>query len=180
MDLTESLAAKSDQLNAVDVPTPRTFTIEKITENRGNPQQPFNFHLVETPGRPWRPNKGMRRVVAKAWGEKDIGTRYPGRRVTLWCNPEVVYAGVAVGGLQVSHLSDIDEPFTMPLRVSQKKVQQFTVQPLTDTHAPAAVPTVERVQSVTDVNELRDMWTHAGPDVQQAIKQRVAELQETP
>lgn len=180
MDLTESLAAKSDQLNAVDVPTPRTFTIEKITENKGNPQQPFNFHLVETPGRPWRPNKGMRRVVARGWGEKDIGTRYPGRRVTLWCNPEVVYAGVAVGGLQVSHLSDIDEPFTMPLRVSQKKVQQFTVQPLVETPAPVAGPTVERVQAATDVNELRDMWTHASPEVQAAIKQRVAELQETP
>lgn len=177
MDLTDSLAAKSDQLNAVDVPTPRTFTIESVTENKGNAQQPFNFHLVETPGRPWRPNKGMRRVVARGWGERDIAARYPGRRVTLWCNPEVVYAGQPVGGLQVSHMSDIDEPFTMPLRISQKKTTQITVKPLTESAPTPTSPTVEQVQATEDINELRDLWTHAAPDVQAAIKARVAELQ---
>lgn len=175
MDLTESLAAKSDQLNAVDVPTPRTFTIAEITP--GNEQQPFNFHLVETPGRPWRPSKGMRRVIARGWGDKDVAARYPGRRVTLWCNPDVVYAGAPVGGLQVSHMSHIDGPFTMPLRISQKKTTQITVQPLPDAPAPAPEPTEADVAACTDLDALRDMWKRTtSPDLHALITARKDEL----
>lgn len=171
MDLTDSLAAKSDQLNAVDLAQPRTFTIEKITA--GSADQPFDFHLVEMPGHPYRPSKGMRRVIARGWGEKNIGDRYPGRRLTLFCNPDVLWAGAPVGGIQVSHMSHIDQPFTMPLRISQKKTVQYTVEPLRD--EPSG-PSAADVAACEDVAVLRSWWQSASPDLRRVIESRVRDL----
>ena len=48
MNLTDSIAPKSDQLDAVDLLSgPRTFTIERVSTH--NAEQPFNFHLAEFP-----------------------------------------------------------------------------------------------------------------------------------
>ncbi len=135
MDMTESLAAKSDQLNAVDLTEPRTFTIEKVTA--GSADQPFNFHLVGLPV-PYRPSKGMRRVMARGWGAKNVETTYPGRRLTLFCELEVKWAGAPVGGIRISHMSDIGDGFTIPLAESQKKRGLYRVDPLPD--APTQQP----------------------------------------
>ena len=46
MNLTDSIAPKSDQLDAVDLLSgPRTFTIERVSTH--NAEQPFNFHLAD-------------------------------------------------------------------------------------------------------------------------------------
>ena len=133
MDLTESIAPKSDQLDAVDlVSGPRTFTIERVT--RGNAEQPFNFHLAEFP-RVWRPGKSMRRVIVAAWGPD--ATKYAGQRVTLYCDPTVMFGGEQVGGTRISHMSGIDKPLRVPLLVKRGKSAMFTVQPLVEPKPPA-------------------------------------------
>ena len=94
MDISDTLAPNSDQLDAVDLLSgPRTFTIEKVS--KGDAEQPVNIHLAEFP-RPWRPGKSMRRVLVAAWGPD--ASAYVGRRVTLYCDPEVRFGGAAVGG----------------------------------------------------------------------------------
>jgi len=173
MDLTDSIAPNSDQLNAEDMLSgPMTVTIEKVTA--GSSEQPVNVHLVELPGRPYRPSKSMRRVMVGAWGPE--ASNYTGRRMTLYRDPEVRFGGMAIGGIKISHLSHIDKPLRLALTVSRGKRAVHTVDPLTDAPTPAG-PTVEQVQATEDINELRDLWTHATPDVQAAIKARVAELQ---
>ena len=53
MDISDTLAPNSDQLDAVDlIGGPRTFTITKVS--KGNAEQPVNVHLAEFP-RVWRP-----------------------------------------------------------------------------------------------------------------------------
>lgn len=142
MDMTESIAPKSDQLDAVDLLSgPRTFTIEKVSEH--NAEQPFNFHLAEFP-RVWRPGKSMRRVIVAAWGPD--ATKYAGQRVTLYCDGSVQFGGEVVGGSRISHMSGIDKPLKVPLLVKRGKSALFTVQPLPDapktSPAPAAVLTI--------------------------------------
>jgi hypothetical protein len=67
MDLTESIAPKSDQLNADDlISGPVTVTIREVA--KGSPELPVDVHLVEFPGRAYRPSKRMRRVMVMAWG----------------------------------------------------------------------------------------------------------------
>jgi hypothetical protein len=174
LDLTESIAPKSDQLDAVDlISGPRTFTIERVT--KGNAEQPFNFHLAEFP-RVWRPGKSMRRVIVAAWGPD--ATKYAGQRVTLYCDPSVQFGGEAVGGTRISHMSGIDKPLKVPLLVKRGKSATFTVQPLT---GPAPAPTPEpidwdaRIAEATTVDALRNLWSEASnagadPQVLDAIK----------
>lgn len=126
MDISETLAPNSDQLDAVDLlGGPRTFTITQVT--RGNAEQPVNIHLAEFP-RVWRPGKSMRRVLAAAWGTD--ATVYVGRRVTLYCDESVRFGGKAVGGTRIKALSHIDQPKTVPLLVSRGQSAMFTVQPI--------------------------------------------------
>lgn len=133
LDMTESLAPKSDQLDAVDLlGGPRTFTIERVSKH--NAEQPFNFHLAEFP-RVWRPGKSMRRVIVAAWGGKV--SAYVGQRITLYCDPAVEFGGAAVGGTRISHMSGIDKPLKVPLLIKKGRSAMFTVQPLKDAPKPA-------------------------------------------
>jgi hypothetical protein len=126
IDLTESIAPKSDQLDAIDlISGPRTFTIERVTAN--NADQPFNFHLREFP-RVWRPGKSMRRVIVKAWGPN--ADNYAGKRVTLYCDETVRFGNDVIGGTRISHMSGIDKKLSVPLIVKRGKSAMYTVEPL--------------------------------------------------
>uniref|UniRef100_UPI003F49410E hypothetical protein n=1 Tax=Arthrobacter silvisoli TaxID=2291022 RepID=UPI003F49410E len=158
MDLTESIAPKSDQLDAVDLLSgPRTFTIQSVS--RGNAEQPFNFHLAEFP-RVWRPGKSMRRVIVAAWGPS--ADAYTGKRITLYCDPSVQFGGELVGGTRISHMSGLDKPLKVPLLIKRGKSSTFTVQPLTE--APAAPKRdflAEAEQAGGDTGLLRALWKAA-------------------
>lgn len=146
LDMTDSLAPKSDQLDAVDLLSgPRTFTIEKVSKH--NAEQPFNFHLAEFP-RVWRPGKSMRRVIVAAWGGKT--SNYVGKRLTLYCDPSVQFGGEAVGGSRISHMSGIDGPLKVPLLIKKGRSAMFTVQPLPDAPAPAAPSIPDDVKANTE------------------------------
>lgn len=175
MDLTEAIAAKSDQLNADDLfGGPVTVTIESVTE--GNAEQRVNVHLVEFPGRPYRPGKSMSRVLAAAWGIDT--TPYPGRRLTLYRDPHVKWGGQEVGGIRISHMSDIDRPLKLALTETRGKKVPFTVEPLTDDAPVPTGVTAEQVAACTDQGELRDMWQHADARMRKVIEARVAQLHE--
>jgi hypothetical protein len=178
MDLTASIAPKSDQINADDlISGPRTFTVESVTE--GSTEQPFNIHLAENPGRPYRPSKSMRRVLVMAWGKES--DEWPtGGRITLFRDPEVTFGRDAVGGIKISHLSHIDRPMTFALTEKRGSRKPHTVEPLPDVAPVTAEPTAEQVAASTDQNELRDMWQRSGPECRAQIQARVAELNTEP
>ena len=181
MDLTEACAPKSDQLNSIDlIDAPRTFTIDRV--EKGSDEQPVHVHLVEVPGRPYKPSKGMIRVFKTLWG-KDT-TPYAGRRITLFREPSVKYAGKATGGIQISHMTDIDGPRTVPLVENRTKTGDITVKPLTEpapnpAPEPTTEPTREQVAACTDLDELRTMWHASGPERKAHIEARNAELDTT-
>lgn len=172
MDLTDSIAPTSDQLDAVDLlGGPRTFTIASISA--GNGEQPVNIHLAEFP-RVWRPGKSMRRVLVAAWGPET--SVYVGRRVRLYCDPDVIFGKDRVGGTRISHLSHIGKALSVPLLVSRGKSAIFTVQPL----AEAAGPTAEQVAECSDPAVLRGMWKAASAEVRVLIQARVEALEARP
>ena len=127
MDLTESIAPRSDQLNADDlISGPVTVTIHEVVP--GAAEQPVDVRLVEFPGRAYRPSKSMRRVMVMAWGV-DAAT-YTGRRLTLYRNPEITFGRDKVGGIEISALSHIEKPLTVALTATRGKRKNFTVKPL--------------------------------------------------
>lgn len=163
-DISDTIAPDSDQLDAVDLVQPRTFTIKSVS--KGNAEQPVQIHLVEF-DRPWRPGKSMRRVLVACWGAD--ASAYVGRRVTLYCDPSVVFGGAAVGGTRVSHLSHIDKPQKVPLLISRGKSAIFTVKPLSNE------PTTDE-----QIASLRAEWKSADASRKKAIEAQVAQLQGPP
>ena len=127
MDITETIAPRSDQLNADDLLTgPRTFTVEKVTA--GSVEQPVEIHMAGFPGRPFKPSKTVRRILVAAWGPE--ASNYVGRRMTLYRDPSIRFGKDEVGGIRVSHLSDIDKRLQLALTVTRGKRAPFTIDPL--------------------------------------------------
>jgi hypothetical protein len=150
MDLSQTIVPKSDQLNADDlIAGPITVTIAEVVA--GNAEQPVDVRLVEHPGRAYRPSKSMRRVLVSAWGQD--GSTYTGRRITLYRNPDIMFGRDKVGGIEISHLSNIDKPLTVALTATRGKRKNFTVQPLPDT-APTRDWLTELEQAGGDVSAI--------------------------
>lgn len=174
MDLTASIEARSDQINADDLLAgPATYTIREVIA--GKAESPFDFLLVET-DRAYRPSKTMRRVIVNAWGAE--AANYAGRRLTLYREPTIQFGGKTVGGIRISHMSHIDKRVEMQAQVTRGKREKFAVDPLPDA-APTKPPLTEAmIACCTDQAQLRTWWNEY-PDQQPAIGGRKAELDAT-
>ena len=134
MDLTNTIVPKSDQINADDLITgPRTFTVTEVRV-KSTTEQPVDILLAESPGKPFRPSKTVLRILVTAWGKE--GDDYIGRRMTLYRDPEVKWAGQEVGGIRVSALSHITKPIKLALTETRGKKVTHIVQPLKDEPTP--------------------------------------------
>jgi hypothetical protein len=138
VDMSQFIAARSDQLNADDLmDNPRTITITKVTASPDSAEQPVSIHYQGGEGRPWKPCKTMRRILVGVWG-KDA-SQYVGRSLTLYRDPSVAFGGMQVGGIRVSHMSHIEGEKTVALQVTRGRKAPFKVLPLKN--APAAPAT---------------------------------------
>jgi hypothetical protein len=70
----------------------------------------------------------MRRVLILAWGAD--GEKYIGRSMTLYSDPKVRWAGQEIGGIRISHMSNIDSDLRFMLTVSRGKRDAYRVKPL--------------------------------------------------
>lgn len=127
MDLSRTIVPKSDQLNFEDVQSQSITAVIK-TVRAGNSEQPVFIDLEGYDGRPYKPSKSMRRVLIGGWGAD--GHSWVGRSLTLVGDPSVRYGGVAVGGIKISAMSDVEADFSMMLSVSRGKRQEHRVRRL--------------------------------------------------
>lgn len=124
IDLSKTIAPKSDQLNADDlIGGARTITVTAV--KLAAEDQPVSIHFVGDDGKPYKPCKSMRRVLVKAWGPD--GAQYPGRSMTLYLDESVRFGGAAVGGIRISHLSNISKSLTMALTATRATKKAYTV-----------------------------------------------------
>lgn len=152
MDILKTVEPKSDQLNFDDVAT-HTLDVTITEVKRGSAEQPVELHLVEFPGRPYKPGKSMRRVLVAAWGPE--AAEYAGRRLRLYGDPTIKFGPAAVGGIRISHLSDIPEALSIGLTVTRGKRAPFIVNPLGGT------PIAElraQLEAATTLAELQTAW----------------------
>ena len=174
-DVTEAAAPRSDQQNYEDyISGPKTVTVSEARP--GNSEQPVEVHLVEYPGRPFKPSKTVLRILMAAW-TKDAST-WAGKRMTLYGDPTVKFGGAVVGGIRVSHLSHIDKPIKLNLTASRGKKTLHEVKPLPDEPQTTPEPTADEVAACTDTDVLRDMWQRSGDERRAQIMARKAELEQ--
>lgn len=153
IDLRGTIKPKSDQLNADDlIGGPITIRITGVTVGEG--EQPVAISYEGDGGKPYKPGKSMRRVLVNLWGPD--GAVYVGRSLTLYRDEEVVFGGVAVGGIRISHMSHLQRETTMALTATKAKRKPFTVRPLAiekpaDKPAQAVEALLARIASGEDV-----------------------------
>lgn len=180
MDLTKTTEPRSDQQNFDDyVAGPKTVTVSEVKS--GTPDQPVEVHLVEYPGRPFKPSKSMRRVLVAAWGPDS--SLYAGRKMTLYGDPTVKFGGQAVGGIRIAALSHIDRELTIALTVTRGKRAPFVVKPIATPDDTAIQAALDDIAQATSINALKVAWELAQkrgvqghPDVIAAKEARKTEL----
>lgn len=170
-DVRKSIVPKSDQLNADDLLTgPITVTIEGV--KRGDKEQPI---VVEIAGnRPYKPCKSMRRILIAAFS--DDPKCWIGQQMTLYCDPEVMWAGVRVGGIRISHLSGIDKPKTFLLTQNRGKRAEVTILPIPKLSPPDLAYIEDAKRQIADaasmdvLNAIGHMLKQKSAAIQDAVR----------
>lgn len=105
MDLSKTIIPKSDQLNADDlISGSKTIKIRDI-KGGADDSQPVSIYFYGDNNKPFKPCKSMRRVLVQLWGAD--GLQYIGRRIKIFRDDTVKWAGVEIGGIRISHASHI-------------------------------------------------------------------------
>ena len=160
MDISGVITPDTDEMVAADLigSPPQVFTIAEVTETvRENGKRAANIRLEGFP-RPWRPGKGMSRVMADNWGRETQG--WIGRRVELYGDPDVFFGKEKTGGVRISRLSGIDAPRTTRINPRGGKNASWTVQPLPDAPAQASEPTSDELAAMI-ASGIKDSTTEA-------------------
>lgn len=123
-DITFALEAKSDQLNAVDIiGCDRVIKITSV--NVTQTDQPVSIFFEGDHGRPWKPSKGMLRILAGCWGADS--SAWKGQSAQLYFEPSVVYGGKAVGGIRVRAVTGINTQKTFSIAINRTKREQVQI-----------------------------------------------------
>lgn len=127
-DMSPTIVAKSDQVNADDlIGGPMTITISDVKILPSD--QPVNIYFAGS-DKAFRPCKSMCRVLVSLWGSDS--KQYIGKRLRLYRDPSITWAGVQVGGIRISHASHIDGPQTIMISEKRGKRSPIKVLPLID------------------------------------------------
>lgn len=148
-DLRATIIPKSDQLNAEQLlGGPMTVTVTEVKLGSGE-EQPVIVHYEGENGRPFKPCKTMRKVLIHAWGPN--GRQWAGRSMTLYNDPSVKFGGDDVGGIRISHLTDIPQTVKVSLTSTRGKKAKYEIKRLESPVAGqltdiAGAPTVEALK----------------------------------
>jgi len=179
-DFQQTLAAKSDQINNVDLAGgDQTIIITKINVNMKE-DQPVSISFQGS-DKVYRPCKGMRRVMGEIWGV-DPG-QYIGRSLTLYRDPDVRFGADTTGGTRIRAMSHIDGVKKVTVPVSRGKVKQYQISPLqrqaetppvdTDTDAAQAAARTAAGQGKAAFTA---WWNGDGRTLRDAVKPIMPEL----
>ncbi len=132
--VSQAMQAKSDQLNFVDIGT-SNIVIFIIGVTVSNNEQPVSIYYEGCNNRPYKPSKGMIRLLSEAWG--DESDNWVGKHIKLYGDPTVKWAGKEIGGIRIQALSDISkngiDAFVALNRATRRKTHiDFLDIPLTE------------------------------------------------
>lgn len=167
-NLRDTIVPKSNQLNSEQLLYgPLTITVTSVA--RGSDDQPITVHYRGENGRPYLPCKSMRKVLIFAWGED--GNKWVGRSMTLFNDLAVKWAGVAVGGIRISHMTHIDREISLQLTATRGKKEPFIIKMLT----PPADDRVEKFRAALTkkagegLAAIVDAWGKTPDDIKAAL-----------
>jgi hypothetical protein len=145
--LQQALAPKSDQLNADDlIAANKIIVISGVNINLGS-EQKIIINYYGDNGKPWKPSKGMGRVLTELLGGDP--DKWVGETVELFRNKEIRFGKEKCGGIQIAGMSAVRNVTTLLITTSKGKKSSITINPIAAlgnapaqqrTQAPAAQP----------------------------------------
>ena len=124
-NVSHAVLAKSDQLNFDDFSgNKRTITVTSVTVTMS--EQPVAIFYDGHNGKPWKPSKGMLRLLCEAYG--DESDNWVGKSIELYGDDKVKWAGKEIGGIRISALSHIEKSgLTAFVALSRGKRRKQTI-----------------------------------------------------
>lgn len=180
-NMASAIIPKSDQLNSDDlIAGPITIKVTGVTI-RGGQEQPVSIHYEGDNGKPYKSCKSMNRVLVTCWGAD--AKQYVGRSMTLYREPTVKWGGMEVGGIRISHLSDIPESITMALTATKGSRKPYTVRPLKASAPPSSTAVssssaatagadpawTTALNAAPTLRELGEVWTQVPKEQRAAL-----------
>jgi len=192
-NMNDVIVPKSDQWNSDDfIAGDMVFKIVGV-KIRGGEEQPVSIEVEGSP-KVYRPCKSMSRVLVAIWGPD--ANHYVGRRLRLYRDPDVTWAGMKVGGIRISEMSDIDGGKAVTLALTEKRGQRkpIVIKPLVSAPDPLPKPRLldafdlGRAAASMGTVAFREWWNSAagkdararGLTVTEEIKRLCAEADERP
>lgn len=173
-----SAEPRSDQWNGDDFVNgkAKVFTIADV--KHGSAEQKYDIVLAEGEGRVWRPPLTVLRILMDAWG--DESDEWVGRRVALYRESSVTFGKEKVGGIRISHMSDLPDgkPFEHASTVTRGRKRNVVIKPLPDAPTTPTLPAISNddaldfsraiseAATVAELNKIsaelktRDLGTH--------------------
>ena len=194
-ELQACAAAKSDQIDADNLIGGITMDVTITAVQRGpSNEQPLQLVLKET-DKFYRPSKTFRRALIGCFGDDPVN--WIGQRLRLVRNPDTMFGGVKVGGVEVSHAS-IKEPMVFMLAktrgrkgevkigvipnpvtpMPQKVKDAVKPKPAQAQTAPAAAPAAAARGTVSGDPAESDLSDIAPPDPTKPSAEQMAKLKE--
>jgi hypothetical protein len=128
VDIRKTVEPKSDQLNFDDlIDSTKDITVTEVRLMKSD-DQPVAVHYEGDDGRPFKPCKSMRRVLIALWGPR--ADKWAGRSMRLYGDPSVKFGGSAVGGIRISHMTDIEGEKSLMLTVTRARRAEYKVKPM--------------------------------------------------
>ena len=136
-ELQACAAAKSDQIDADNLIGGITMdvTIKAVQRGPSN-EQPLQLVLEET-DKFYRPSKTYRRALIGCFGDEPAN--WIGKRLRLVRNPDTMFGGVKVGGVEVSHAS-IEAPMVFMLQAKRGKKSAVSIDVIPAPQKPTPMP----------------------------------------
>lgn len=156
IDISQTIIPKSDQLNADQLlGGALTIIVTRVTVGAGD-EQPVSIYYEGDKGRPYKPCKTMRKLLGYAWGNN--AAEWVGNAMTLFNEPDVKFGSEIVGGVRISHLSDIPSNIRISLVTTRGKKTQVSVQRM---ERPATVDHVGLIKAAATLDELKSAYEAA-------------------
>lgn len=136
-ELQKSIEAKSPQIDADDLVGGLTLdlTIKAVQRGPSN-EQPIQLVLKETE-KFYRPNKTFRRALIGCFG--DDPKDWIGQQLRLARDPDVMWGGVKVGGVVITHAS-IAAPIVLMLSTKRGKKSAVSIDVIPPIQKPVPMP----------------------------------------
>jgi len=184
-NVSHTIIAKSDQLNFDDIRSGEKI-IEITTVNVTAGDQPVSINYKNDLNKPYKPCKGMIRLICEAWGEES--ENWHGKSMKLYGEDSVRWAGAEIGGIRIRALSDIDlRGMSSYVAVTRGKRRKVTIeylkpQPIQPKITIKAI--LSAFESAESIDTLNEKWQKAQQtehaeetELEEAYQARAEELE---